>query len=166
MMKKGKKTAQFSTLIRTRSNDAGEKLEEILDKKGAVEKEVCKFYKGLYKYREVEHAKEEILNEIGADLRTISEMDKGALENPISLKKFNICLKATRNNVSPGDSGFLGAFYKFIWLLLNYVVPAAIHQIFIEKRLLMSQRLGIICLILKGDKDKRHLTNWRPLTVL
>ena len=29
-----------------------------------------------------------------------------------------------------------------------------------------SQRLGIICLIPKGEKEKRYLTNWRPLTLL
>ena len=73
MMKKGKRTAQFTTLIRTTTNNAGEKDEEILDEQGAIEKEVCKFYKGLYKYRKVEYTKEEILNEVGTDVRKISE---------------------------------------------------------------------------------------------
>ena len=40
--------------------------------------------------------------EIGPGVRTISEMEKEALEDLISLVEVNDCLKATRNNVSPG----------------------------------------------------------------
>ena len=71
MMKKGRKTAQFSTLIKRTTNNAGEKVEETLDEQGAIEKEVCTFYEDLYKYRGVEHTKEMILNKIGVDVRTI-----------------------------------------------------------------------------------------------
>ena len=46
-------------------------------------------------------------NEIDKELKTISEHEKEALENPISLDEVNSCLKATRTNVSPGVSGFL-----------------------------------------------------------
>ena len=112
MMKKRNITDQFSTLIHMITNDAGEKAEEILDEQGAIEKEYCKFYKELYKYREVEHTKEETLNEIGEEVRKISEMEREAFENPISLEEVNTCLKATRNNVSSDVSGFSRAFYK------------------------------------------------------
>ena len=33
------------------------------------------------------------------------------------------------------------------------------------KKLPIAQRLGIICLIFKGEKDKRYLRNWRTLTL-
>ena len=42
----------------------------------------------------------------------------------------------------------------------------AIHEIFENKELPLTVRLGIIALIPKGDKDKRLISNWRPLTLL
>ena len=46
-------------------------------------------------------------------------MERDTLEDPISLVEVNDFLKATRNNVSLGVSGFSGAFYKMFWGLLN-----------------------------------------------
>ena len=69
-------------------------------------------YEGLYAYREVEHTKEDILNAIGRDIRTISEHEKEALENPISSEEVNTCLKATKNNVVPDVSGFSRPFIR------------------------------------------------------
>ena len=41
-----------------------------------------------------------------------------------------------------------------------------IHEIFDNKELPISVRLGIIALIPKGDKDKRFISNWQPSTLL
>ena len=41
-----------------------------------------------------------------------------------------------------------------------------IHEIFENKELPTTVRLGIIALIPKGDKDKKLISNWRPLTLL
>ena len=60
------------------------------------------------------------------------------------MDEVNVCLKATRNNVSPGVSGFSGVFYKIFWHLLNYIVLKSINQIFTDKQLPISQHLGII----------------------
>ena len=88
-----------------------------MDEQGYIEKEDFTFQEGLYKYREVEHSNEDILDTIGGNIRTISEIEKEALENPISLEEVNTCLKATRNNVSLGFYGFSRAFYKMFWFL-------------------------------------------------
>ena len=42
----------------------------------------------------------------------------------------------------------------------------AIKEIYSNRELPLSQRLGIIALIPKSDKDQRFNTNWRPLTLL
>ena len=76
----------------------------------------------------VEHSKEETLEKIGSDIKTISEVEKEALENPISLNKLNDCLKAMIHNISPGVSGFSGAFYKMFWGFLKYTVLASIPK--------------------------------------
>ena len=59
--------------------------------------------------------KEDILNAIESDVRTISEHEKESLENPISLEEVNTCLQTNRNSVSLGVSGFSVPFYKMFW---------------------------------------------------
>ena len=46
------------------------------------------------------------------------------------------------------------------------IVLGAIHEIFKNRELPLSVRLGIIALIPKEDKDPRFISNWRPLTLL
>ena len=75
-------------------------------------------------------------------------------------------LKNTKNNVAPGAGGFSGSFYKVFWCVMKFIVLRAIHEIFENKELLITVRLGIIGLIPKGDKDKKFISNWRPLTLL
>ena len=70
------------------------------------------------------------------------------------------------NNVALGCGGFTEAFYKVFWCYLKHVVLGETHQIFEDKSLPISLRLGIIAIILKGAKDKRYIANWRPLTLL
>ena len=72
----------------------------------------------------------------------------------------------TKNNVAPGPGGFGGGFYKLFWKYLKGVVVGAIGEIYESKELPLSQRLGIIALIPKSDKDPRFIKNWRPLTLL
>ena len=46
------------------------------------------------------------------------------------------------------------------------IVLGTIHEIFDNRELQISVRLGIIALIPKGDKDRKFISNWRPLTLL
>ena len=93
----------------------GEEKEEISENQNDIEDEVCAYYEKLYKRREVVHTREEIIEKIGPDVKKISEVEQLALEEPIRIGDLNDCLKGTRNNGSPGVSGFSGAFYKIIW---------------------------------------------------
>ena len=88
----------------------------------------------LYEYKTVEYNKEEILNKFDYDVKTIPVAEKEALENPINMNELNDCLRGgTRNNVSPGLSGFSGTFYKIFRGLLRCMILPAIHQIFEDK---------------------------------
>ena len=68
--------------------------------------------------------------------------------------------------MAPGPGGFSGAFYKMFWKYLKQIVVGAIREIYDNKELPISQRLGIIVLIPKSDKDQRYIKKWRPLTLL
>ena len=74
-------------------------------------------------------------------------------------------VKKTKNGVSPGSSGFTNEFYKFFWVDLKLIITKAINYSYEYGMLSVTQRLGIITLIPKGDKDKNYLKNLRPLTL-
>jgi hypothetical protein len=75
-------------------------------------------------------------------------------------------LKNMNNNKSPGSDGFTSEFYKFFWSDLKTFIMKSINQIFLQKQLSISQRLGIISCLPKGDKPRHFLKNWRPITLL
>ena len=62
--------------------------------------------------------------------------------------------------MAPGPGGFGGAFDKTFWKYFKWVVVGAIKEIYDNKELPLSQRLGIIALIPKSDKDQRFIKNW------
>ena len=53
MMKKRKKTAHFSSLLRTIVDEEGKEREETLEKQSDKKDEVCAYYEKLYKGREL-----------------------------------------------------------------------------------------------------------------
>ena len=129
-----------------------------MTKQSEVEWEVRKFYWKLYRKETSIIDKGEILERIG-DVKQISNHDKENLEQKISMEEVSNTLKNTRNNVAPGAGGFTGAFYKVLWKFLKVIVLGAIHEIFENKELPLTVRLGIIALIPKSDKDKRLISN-------
>ena len=96
----------------------------------------------------------------------IDEESIKRLDNEITEEEVSCTLKNTKNNVAPGLGGFGGAFYKVFWKYFKKIVVGAIREVYENKELPLSQRLGIIALIPKADKDKRYIKNWRPLTLL
>ena len=55
---------------------------------------------------------------------------------------------------------------SFFWKDLKLFIIKAINCIFYKKELPISQRLGIISCLPKGDKPRQYLKNWRPITLL
>ena len=60
----------------------------------------------------------------------------------------------------------MDAFYKVFWGNLKNIILGVVHQIFKDKQLPITLRLGIIALIPWGLKDRRYIANWRPLMLL
>ena len=84
----------------------------------------------------------------------------------ISDSEIYTVLKNMKNNKSPGSDGFTVEFYKFFWKDIKNHIVAAVNHIFKKKELPISQRLGIITCLPKGDKPRQFLKNWRPITLL
>ena len=109
--------------------------------------------------------KEEILQNID-NLTKIELEDCRKLECEINEDKVIVTLLNTKNNVAPGPNGFWGSVYKVFWKYLKKIVVGAIGEIYVNRKLPLSQRLGIIALITKSDKDQHFIANWPPLTLL
>lgn len=68
-------------------------------------------------------------------------------------------LKHMKNNKSPGSDGFTAEFFNFSWSDIKNYVVRAINCIFLKKELPISQRLGIISCLPRGDKPRQFLKN-------
>ena len=133
-----------------------------------VEKEIFKFYKNLFANKDNPESGD-IKSFLGLNCNsvpTLSENQKHSMEGKLTLEELTNYLKKCKNNVAPGTSGFSFDFYKFFWRDLKYFILRATDYAFENKKLSVSQNMGIISIIPKGDKDKRYIGNWRPLCLL
>ena len=88
------------------------------------------------------------------------------MDKDIDLKDIEDTIGNLKTDKAPGISGFTNEFYKkfsknlSIWILqyINYTTEIG--------QLSFLQRQGSVTLIPKGQKDKRELGNWRPITLL
>ena len=142
--------------------------EKLINKQSEVEKEIKDYYEDLFSNKDFGDGLsiETFLGESAASIPKLSESQKNNMEGKISLDELTRYLKKCKNSVAPGSSGFTFDFYKFFWRDMKQFIIRAIDFSFDHNRLSVSQRLGIINIIPKGDKDKRYLSNWRPLCLL
>ena len=75
-------------------------------------------------------------------------------------------MKGCRADASPGSSGFTGGFYKCFWRNIKIFVVNSINYAYETGNLSLSQKLGVIILLPKPNKDKTLLSNWRPISLL
>ena len=96
----------------------------------------------------------------------LKENDKEELEGEITIDELKQVLDGTKKDSSPGMSGLTFSFYKTFWDQLKHLVKIIADHSFQTGSLPEVLRQGVISLLPKGDKDKRHLSNLRPLTLL
>ena len=66
----------------------------------------------------------------------------------------------------PGPDGYPVEFYKHVWDKLGPFLLRALNENFKNKAFSASQSQGVITCIPKGDKDRKLLKNWRPISLL
>ena len=165
MNRKMKSRAQFEEVHMKEKNERGEEVIRVVKKQSSVEWEVRKYYWSLYRKEETFGRKQDILEKIG-EVKRISEEENCQLEKKITMEEVSNTLKNTKNNVAPGAGGFKGSFYKVFWCFIKKIALGTIYEIFDNKELPISVKLGIIALIAKGEKDRKFVLNWQPLTLL
>ena len=135
--------AQFEVLHVEEVDENGKEVTKILKEQKSIEWEVRKYYYNLYSEQDARVNKEEILQNIEV-VTKIDPEDVNELECKITEGELAVTLKNTKNNVAPGPGGFGGAFYKTFWKYFKWVVVGAIKEIYDNRELTLSQRLGII----------------------
>ena len=140
-------------------NKDGKDEVKVITEQKAIEWEVRKYYWKLYGEHEAKVNKKEIFQNID-NLKKIELEECRKLECGITEGEVTVTLKNTKNNVAPGPHGFGGSFYKVFWKYLKKIVVGAIGEIYMNRELPLSQRLGIIALIPKSDKDHGFIAKW------
>ena len=139
-----------------------------LTEQKTIENEIFFYYKELFTNKDI--SGQEITDFLEGELKDscpkLTDIQKEKTKGLITVDELTKYLKKSRNGVSPGSSGFTNEFYKFFWIDLKLLIAKAVNYGYEHGSLSVTQRLGIITLIPKGDKDKNHLKNWRPLTLL
>lgn len=95
----------------------------------------------------------------------VPKLDKNTskvLESSIYENEILTVLKNMKNNKSPGSDGFTVEFFKFFWRDLKDHIVLAVNHIFANRELPISQRLGIITCLPKGDKPRQFLKKLAP----
>lgn len=141
--------------------------EKILYKQSEILEEVKSFYEKLFKNSDSELVDIDIQSVVQLlDIPKLDNITADFLDRDISEREILNVLKGMKNNKSPGSDGFSAEFYKFFWNDLKIYITSAINHIFVHGQLPVSQRLGIISCLPKGDKPRQFLKNWRPITLL
>ena len=131
-----------------------------------IKNEVNNFYKTLYCSREQEIEDVNLNNILNENTPKLNELEANSIEGNITLKEASFVLNNMKNNKSPGSSGFTTEFFKFFWRDLGTFLLNSINFGYNMKELSVTQKEGIITCIPKGDKCKKHIKNWRPISLL
>ena len=86
-------------------------------------------------------------------------------ENDLTEDEILISLKRMQNNKTPGNDGLTKGFYETFWNKIKYVFLKSLKQAKEKGQLSIPQRQAVVKLIEKKDRDKRHVKNWRPISL-
>ena len=115
---------------------------EVKDQK-TIENEIYNYYGDLFAERKVKESEVEtfLSPELALSCPKLTEAEKRKTEGLITTEELTRYLKRTKNNVSPGSSGFSNEFYKFFWIDLKVFITKAINHGYELGMLSVTQRL-------------------------
>ena len=106
----------------------------------------------------------QFLNDV--DVPIISNDHKKSCEIDISIEELKNSLFTMHKKKTPGSDGLTSEFYMKFWDSIKNTFFCSVKYSFEVGFLSTSQRQAIIKLIEKRDKDKRFISNWRPISLL
>ena len=130
-----------------------------------IMKELEGFYSSLYTKDNLK-ASDEVLNSFlrSQGIPRLSDEDAVVCEGRLTLTECFKSLQSFQNNKSPGNDGLTVEFYTAFWESLGELLVDSFNCSYDRGELSNSQKQAIITLIDKKDKDKRKISNWRPIS--
>ena len=126
----------------------------------------CKqFYKNLYT-KSVECNQFENCHFFNTNHVALNEIEKDICKTKLCLGECYESLLKLSNNKTPGCNGISVEFYKVFWDKIKHFIIESYDYSFENNILSLDQRRALLMLIPKGNKDKRLLKNWRPISLL
>ena len=100
------------------------------------------------------------------DLPTISDADRGKLEQPIVVGKIDQALKGMKSGKAPGPDGFPIEFYKKFSAKLIPILRDVFAETLEKGTLPPTMTQAIISVLHKKDKDCLKCDSYRPISLL
>ena len=129
--------------------------------------EIKSFYSNLYQSHGSNH--ESDISARFLENPSIPKLDEDKKELCEGRLTYNECYRSLLTfqiGKAPGNDGLTVEFYKVFWLLLGNLVVDCLNEAYDYGELSTSQKMAMIKLIEKKGKDKMHIKNWRPISLL
>ena len=127
---------------------------------------IFSFYKKLFEER-LQYDSKKLLKFLkDIPFPSLTEEQKKNCEGELMEKEIYQSLINMGNNKSPGNDGLTKKFYCTVWNEIKDIFINYLKESKCVKTLSTSQRQAIIRLIEKPKKDKRFISNWRPISLL
>ena len=139
--------------------------DEITNPKDVV-KEIRSFYSNLFKLQKNQTREkcDQFLDTL--DLPRIPNDLNENLKKPLSLDEMKEVLKTSVKGKSPGNDGLGSEFYIVFWENISEQLFESFNDGLRNGILSPSQRQAVIKLLEKKGKDKRYISNWRPISLI
>ena len=138
---------------------------ELHDKKQIMDR-IHRFYSDLFS-KKVSNSKEVNMSFLESlDLPKLSEEQKDFCEIEFTKDDLFETLTTMQGGKSPGNDGLGKEFYFQYWDIVGDAMFDSFMEAKSEGTLSPSQRQALLKLIAKKDSDKRHIGNWRPISLL
>ena len=123
--------------------------------------ESCAFYKKLYSAEVFgQEAQDGFLNDV---IPRLSNDARDLCEGELTEEELRKAVLSMEKDKSPGIDGLTSNFYKHFWPLLGTNLTRVFSNAFLARRLSVSQRRGIIALLLKRAIEQYLRTGGQSL---
>ena len=125
------------------------------------------FYETLFQKPSLKYSTDDINHFLNTlDIPKLSADQIILCDIELTEKDLHDSMKSMKNDKSPGNDVLTKEFYVTFWDDIKATFVSSLKQAKERKELSISQRQAIIKLIQKKDRDKRHIKNWRPISLL
>ena len=132
-----------------------------------VHNHIFSFYNSLFAAEDTSSTLPDIQEFMkGIETEKITQEENERLQQPISKADIADFIKSMSNDKAPGLTGITPAFYKVFWLQIGDLVTSAVNNCLEDHSFPPKQKIGLVTLIPKQNKDTRHIENLRPITLL